>query len=351
MDQEQIGTDVQSTEEDSLRSQLEKAFEEHDVPSEEVSINRPRDEHGKFKRKDGQDGEQSNIADVESGNKNVVKEGDGDGGKAEVSAQGPGEITSSAPASWKAEVKAEWDKIPEAARKYITEREAEIHKGFTKFDEERTFGKQLKDVITPYTALIQSEGANPITAVQSLLNTANQLRNGSPQEKLQVFSQLAQHYGVDLHGVSQRTPQHDPQVHALYQEVQRLKGEREAEKAMAQQQEQTALVSEVERFAADKPHFETLKPMMAALLQNGQANDLQSAYDYAFRAHPETSQAWLDQELSKRAPVDAIRSKAAAAKNAAVSITGAPGSASTGTAPAATLREELERQFAKTGLV
>jgi hypothetical protein len=343
---------------DDVRGALLEAFKEHDVEVAEPGL-RVRDEGRKGAGREAADEGVAVPARKPSGGES----GDDDrasakdGGKAaahtEANETDPGAAKIAPPNTWKAEARAEWDKLPASVQKYVTEREAEIHKGFTRFDEDRHFGRQLKEVITPHLPTMHSLGLQPAQAVQALLNADHVLRTGNPQQKTQLFSQLAQQYGVDIGQVVQRTGAIDPQLSALQTELNRFKQAFYERETHAQRQQHSALQSEVEHFSADKPQFFTLAPMMSVLLENGQAPDLQSAYEQAFRAHPATSKAWLEGEVARReeARLKAIREKSNQARNAAVSVTGAPGSQASGNAPAATLREELEAQFRTQGLV
>jgi hypothetical protein len=88
---------------------------------------------------------------------------------------------------------------------------------------------------------------------------------------------------------------------------------------------QQGALSEVEQFAAQPghEHLEALKPAMAMLLANGQANDLQDAYDKAAWGTPETRQYMLQQQNMAR-QADLTKNRRAAS-----SVTGAPGNTAT----------------------
>jgi hypothetical protein len=350
-------TQTEASSGEDVRGALLEAFTEHDVEVAEPGL-RARGAGGKSAARETPARAQPEAAataiDTGSGETRNAKDA---GAAALQTSTVAGESGTPAakfapPNTWKAEAKAEWDKLPPSVQKYVTEREAEIHKGFTRFDEDRHFGKQIRDVITPHLPAVHSLGLQPAQAVQALLNADHTLRTGSPQQKTQLFSQLAGQYGVNIGQVVQRTGAIDPKLAELQTELNRFKQAFHERETQSQRQQQTALQAEIEQFSADKPQFPTLAPMMSVFLENGQAQDLQSAYEQAFRAHPETSKAWLEGEVSRReeARLKAIRDKSAQARNAAVSVTGAPGSQASGNAPAPTLREELEAQFRTQGL-
>ena len=256
------------------------------------------------------------------------------------------------PNSWTAAAKAKWDKIDPDLRSEILKRESEVEKGFTKFDEERSVGKTFKEVLSPYMPMIQAEGGTPVTAVQSLLNTAYQLRTASPTQKGQLLMELARQYGADFSQVSSTQPQVDPQLQAIYQELAQLKNARQQEMTQREQQEQAALQGTIAAFAADPKHihFESVKPHMAALLKDGLAKDLQDAYDQAVYARPDIRSTLLEQQLAEKEAkrVADAKAKADAARKASGSVTGSPGATapSKSNVPERSLREELVANLA-----
>lgn len=251
-----------------------------------------------------------------------------------------------APQSWKAEYKDKFATLPPEIQAEIMRREEEVDKTIKNQDEERLFGKQLKETITPYLPIIQAEGGTPATAVKDLLNTAYVLRTGTPEQKRNLILRTAQQYGVDLTQVSQQSDA-DPQVQALYQKIESLEGRLTQQDMSREQQERAAIQSEIDAFASnpDHRHFETVKADIAALLNGGRATDLKDAYQKAVWANPDTRSALLAEQEAKR--VAEIKAKADAARKAGSSVTGSPGA----TAPKVAkvqdrgLREELEANF------
>jgi hypothetical protein len=266
--------DLIETAEPSLRDQLESAVKEvsekpetAEAKAEPAKSDKSRDDSGKFAKKDEKAPATTSNA---------------------VAANEPVKSVITPPNTWTAAAKAKWADLPAEIQAEVAKRESEVEKGFTKLDEERSVGKTFKEVISPYLPMIQAEGGTPITAIQSLLNTAYQLRQGTPQTKGMLLLQLAQQYGADL-SVSQNQPQVDPRLQAIQQELAQLKNARQQELSAKEQQEQGALRTQIDTFAADPKnvHFETVKADMAALLQGGGAKDLQEAYDKAVWAHPD----------------------------------------------------------------
>lgn len=234
------------------------------------------------------------------------------------------------PQSYGAAVKSQWAKLPPDIQKDLTERDQAFHRELTKHDEDRNFGKQMKDVVTPYIAQIRAEGAEPAQAVGNLLNMAHVLRVGSPQQKSELLLRTAQTFGIDLRQalqVQQAQPQLPPQVQNVLQEVQGIKQRLEQQETLKKQQEDNEVQSQIKAFGADPKnvHFEAVRPHMASLLSSGLARDLQDAYDQAVYANPHTRSSLLEARAQDEQRVANTKAKAEAAKKAGSSIKGSPG--------------------------
>lgn len=321
----------------SLRDELANAFKEAkgkepqvDEVNEEKKSAKSRDEGGKFKKEPKE-----------------VKEPDE---PVEIAAE-PAKVTN-APNSWTPVAKAKWAELPADIQAEVSRREAEVEKGFTKLDEERSAGKSFKEIVSPYMPMIQAEGGTPITAIKELLNTAYLLRTATPQAKGQMLMQLAQQFGADFSQVSQDQTHVDPQLRAIQSELAQLKNERQRDLTLREQQEQATIQSQITAFASDPKHihFESVKPHMAALLKEGLAKDMDDAYEQAVYARPDIRSTVLQSqqaELEAKRVADA-KAKADAARKASGSITGSPGATapSNSNTPERTLREDIEAAFA-----
>lgn len=267
------------------------------------------------------------------------------------------------PVSWNAEAKKEWATLKPSIQAEIARREEEVHKGFTKHDEERNYGKSLKEVITPYMPLIQADaGGDAVAAIKGLLNSAYVLKTGSPQDKGRMIMYLAGQYGIDIPSYLQQQNsqapaqnQVDPRVQQLDQRLsvyeQRVQQE-EHQKAILQNQE---VQSAIDKFAADPKnvHFQLVMPHMAALLKSGLAQDMADAYDQAVYARPDLRTSLIEQQtataIAKRQ--EEAKQKTKAARNAAISVRGAPGSAVPNKAERdVSTRDLLVEQFKEHGL-
>lgn len=263
-----------------------------------------------------------------------------------------------APQALSSKLKEKWKDLDPEVRQEIIKRENDTHQMFTRHDGELNLGRKMKEVISPYMAVIQSEGGTPETAVRDLLNTAYVLRTGSPDQKAQLLMQVAQQYGVDLQQAMQPQQAQDP-----VQEIQRMRQEMDAlrqsanpdtiKQQLQEQMEYDTIQSQVNAFAGDpaNKYFEQVKPVMASLLSSGAAQDIQEAYDRACYADP-TIRSTLMSEQTKA--LEAKRkAEISRKKQASASVTGSPDMTSPNTkAPIKSIEDELmEGLRASTGLI
>jgi len=328
MDIEQNIETIESSNEESLGQTIRAAFD------------RNRDEQGKFAPK-----EQTEVA--EPAQKPVAENVEVAPVEAAPVEAKPEQKAVRPPDSWSPAAKSKFAELPPEIQSEISRREEEVHKGFTKFDEERVLGKQMKDVISPYLPMIRAEGSNEKQAVANLLQTAYTLRTADVNTKTQLFYQLAQQYGVDLGRNPQLQNQFvDPTVQQLQQEIAQLKQFYQGQVSSVEQQEQAQIQNVIDSFASDPKniYFENVRPDVAALLKEGRAKDLQEAYEMACWARPDIRPLLLQQQEKQRA--DEQREKANKARSASVSVSGSPVASGSG-APAQTdsLRDQIRQSL------
>lgn len=333
-----LGTTETVEKQPSVRESLASAIEQTKAKTEEPKTGRERDEAGKFSKKEDKP---EIIASREA---------------PKVQTKAPVEVLPEVkmPKSFPADKAKEFATLPRPIQELLAKREDDYHKELTKHDEERNFGREIQKVVMPYMAQIRAEGVDAPKAIAELFNTAHVLRTASPQVKGELLWRTAQAFGADMRqGLQQQAQQpFNPVLQQLQQEIAGLKGSIEQEKALKQQQEEGALKSQIDTFAADPKnvHFEAVKAHMAALLRGGAAKDLQDAYEQAVYANPQTRSTLLEQNVKsvEEQRVADKKAKAEAAKRAGSSIKGSPGIAAlkNGRIVQPNLRKELEAQFA-----
>lgn len=336
------------SEEKSIREELEAAMEggeveetevtdKTDALTSEISISveseQPRDEKGRFAAKESDEDTQ-----VESAEQTEVT--------TEVEPEKP---ALTAPHGWSAEAKAKWGELSPEVQAAVTQREQDAHKQISKHDETRNFGESMQRVVQPYLAQIQAEGGTPEMAVKELLNTAYILRAGTPEQKRALILQTAQQFGVDLSDTE--IPQVSPDVAALRNEINQLKGHITTREQNERQSLQTEINQEIEAFASDPAnvHYSEVKAHMAALLREGAATDLKDAYEQACWSRPDIRATLLAQQSAEEEQKrkDDAKAKAEAARRKSVSLDGGTSGQPASPAPEdMSLREQLQAGFA-----
>lgn len=265
---------------------------------------------------------------------------------------------------WKKAALAEWEKLPEIARKEIERREADFHKGIEQYKTGAQQSQEWERTVQPYMATIQSFGVTPQVAVNELLKADHMLRYSPPQQKIGYLLKIAGDYGVDLQTLAngiqqvageqvwqQQNPM-DPRTQQLQQRVNQLEQHIQQSQHQNVARENSLIDAEIAAFAADPDHehFGVLQQDMALLLQAGRAKTLEDAYDMAMRQNPQTYQVWLAQQQQKWD--DERKAKVRTAKQAGANVVRPNGRASVPTAqPPRTMEEDIEAKARELGLI
>jgi len=249
------------------------------------------------------------------------------------------------PATWSAGAKAIYSTLPEVARKEIAKREQDYARGIQQHAEAAKGYNTLMREFQPYEAMIRAENGTPEIAIRSLLQTAYQLRSGTPQDRGNLVMQIARQFGADLTPHLQgRQEQPDgqnlSQVQTLVQQMvaphlQKIQSW-EQQQAQAQQNQHMQLEQEtkgqIEAFQSatnedGSPkhlYFENVKGLMSAYFANGQAQSLEQAYDMACWANPEVRAA-LQADMQRSAEAQRLaeaKRKAQEAGKAGFNVSG-----------------------------
>jgi phosphosulfolactate synthase (CoM biosynthesis protein A) len=224
------------------------------------------------------------------------------------------------PKTWRAEALAEWDKLPPTVQAEVLKREEDMFKGIEGYKQDAFYGKSMKNVMDPYTPILQQYGVDPVAQVQSLMHTNHVLLKGTNEEKLNVFRQVAKDYNVDLTALGGEAPYVDPEVAALRQQLHAVQSTQQQFTQQQQKAQRDELEAKVTAFAADpaRVHFEEVANDMAALLKSGVSKTMEEAYDKAVWANPVTrakEQSRLQTETAAKAKKDA-EDRAEAARKA-----------------------------------
>ena len=220
------------------------------------------------------------------------------------------------PASWSPKLREQFGKLDPSVQAQINKRENEISQALNEGAESRKLGENMTRIIQPFQSIMAAEGtSDPMQAIHGLLNTAAQLRVGSPQQKAQKIAELIKHYDVDIQTLDSAlvgAPTQDPQAQQLEQLLesklapmqQFMSTVQQTQQTQYQQQQQKA-ASDVQSFSQTAEFLADVRNDMADLMdlasKHGQVMTLEQAYKKACSVHPEISQI-----LAQRAEQDKI---------------------------------------------
>lgn len=229
-----------------------------------------------------------------------------------------------APNTWKKEAAEKFATLDPVIRAEVERREADFFKGIEQYKGKAQIADALERVISPHMQTLNSLGITPDVAIGELMEADKRLRYGSQQDKQAYFAQLAQNYNIDI-GQVQNMPPVDHNMSALQNQVNQLQNHLNNQQLMGQRQEEAALTSEINSFAADPKHshFANVREYMGALIQTGHALDLASAYEQAVYANP-TTRALVIAEQQNLAKAEASKKAQAAKSSASVNIRARP---------------------------
>ena len=248
------------------------------------------------------------------------------------------------PSSWKKDYEEHWGKLDPQLQDYIQQREADYAKGVSTYKNQWEQAAPIMESISQFQPVFEQYGVSPQQWLTQLGNAHYQLMAGSPEQKLEIFSRLANDYGVNL-GQLTGTQGYDPQFSALAQELNQMRSQWSMFQSQQEMMEQTQLRNEIDSFKVDKPYFEEVREVMAGLLQNGMADDLQTAYDKAIRLNDDVFQK-VNAEQAQKSEA-AQREKVAQARQKVLSpkSTTPTASATGGSKTASSAREAILAAF------
>lgn len=233
----------------------------------------------------------------------------------------PAEQDPPPPAEFLGQGKVDWNRLPSGVK-------AELKRGWESLQAERAEVAPIKELIDTNRQFLVNEAGSVAEGIRQLMYFAQMANNVDTVPQLALH--ILQRKGIDPRAVfgGQQVQQtgNQPQApdfrSAVAQAVQR---ELQPILAQSEQREQQQHLSTIEAFAADPahPYFNDVRTAMGVLLKNGQAANLQDAYDQATWANPSIRQALMAQQSGDAAKAKAAEVEAAR-KAALLSPSGAP---------------------------
>jgi hypothetical protein len=253
------------------------------------------------------------------------------------------------PASWKKDFHETWASADPKFQEYAYQREEQMRAGVEPLISKAQWADTMNEAIAPFMQTLQGMNLDAPTAVRRLMEADNILRTSPHDQKVQYFNKLAREYGINLGDVSTLPQQGyiDPNVYALQNELNNVRGEVQGWKQQQEAQQNQVLLGEINQFAQQAEHFEEARPTMIQLLNSGMATDLDDAYEKAIRLDNGLfSSVQQAQQASAEQQRRVSANKAAkSARAAAVSVRSSTPGTHTAT-KAQNRRSLLEEQFA-----
>jgi hypothetical protein len=229
------------------------------------------------------------------------------------------------PPGWSPTAKVAFDKLPPEVQQAVANREEEVNRGFAKLSEYKPIDR--------YMDMARQSGTTLDKALENYVGIENRLRQDFPTG----IAELCQRQGVHpvalanailaRHGASpqqdasgdqeqvRQQPSYDP---AVMQKISALEAQVRQQAEFVQNQQNQGVQTEIQRFASNPEHkfFENVKTDMGRLINSGQAEDLEDAYDKACWANKEIRALLIKQQAPPPSAngADAVSKAKAAAK-------------------------------------
>jgi len=208
--------------------------------------------------------------------------------------------TRTPPQSWKKEMHEAFSTLPPEVQDYVEQREAQMREGLEKDRTDANIGRTMRDIMTPYTGLLQSQGVDEVTGVKYLLNAHQRLSTATGEEKKALANEFLKSYGISTDGQTDSELNQSPELNRLREELNGIKSHLTASQQRSLQEQQARVQADVEKFASDPSHayFDDVADETAKLIQAGYT--LEEAYDKAIWANPVTRQKEIDRIASEK---------------------------------------------------
>ena len=253
------------------------------------------------------------------------------------------EATVEAPDGWSAEMKEAFAALPENVRDYVAARDKAAHSKLSEQGRELATLKPVSDTLERYRHTFEARGLDPHAAVNAMFEVQDRL----DRDPVSAIRQIAQIYGVDLAQYAGQPQEDAPtgdantaavnqQIASLSQQLDAIRDETAQDRNSHTARELKENQDRVAEWSKGKPHFDAVRKRMAALMDAGEAADLDAAYEQAIWSNPEI-RTKLEATKAKKAADQAAKDATVAKKRQRVNV----GKAGDRAAPKKTWEEEV----------
>lgn len=188
------------------------------------------------------------------------------------------------PARFSAAAKKEWANVPLNVKSEVIRATEEMEKGIRSYQEKF---EELK----PYEEISAKAGRTLAETLNNYVGLEKLLSSDPVKGLGEIFNAI----GINEHEYASYILGQDvnANISAQNQEIKRLKNENESFRQQVSEyagqiehQEIIQISKELEKFAASKPRYEELRPLMAKMFDQGLADNLEEAYQYAEQLKP-----------------------------------------------------------------
>lgn len=234
----------------------------------------------------------------------------------EENIQDSDEQVAKTPASWNAEMKEKFSKLPPDVQQYMLKRESERDAFVEQKSQEYNRIKQEYDSIESnfdsVRHVLQQTGLNTAQATQELVG----LWKFAEQDPVGYVSHFLASKGIDLQQLAQG--QVDPvqyQQKQLTSKLSALESELSSLKQKSSAEQDQILLSEIQKFASqpENKYFDQVKGDMAFLFEAGKVADIDQAYKMACAMNPQVAELIEKDKAQERAKTTNAKAQAAKA--------------------------------------
>jgi len=203
-----------------------------------------------------------------------------------------------APQSWRKEMHEFWKGLDPAVQTYVEQREQQMHDGLEKDRGDANLGRTMRDVMSPYSEMLKTQGIDEPVMVRNLMNAHYRLSTADEAGKRDLINQIAQSYNISLDG---EAPKVDPALKAIQDKVNSLESHLTAAQQATLQEARDRVEKDVEAFASDPTHefFDEVSEQIVPLVNAGYS--LEDAYQNAIWLNPVTRQKEIDRTAKEAA--------------------------------------------------